>query len=442
MERGSQSGGPSAVPGPTGDFAALREQEAVLILLNLGIISSLVLIHVLFLPALGQPSLLVFGLFVGRFVWQSIELAWLHALPGDLSPRSTAIYAAATVWIHVAFGACVPLLSPIGDSHFVVLMVLPTIAAAFRFGWTGTILVALVASLSTFSEVHFHAARLTGIERRNEYFEAATVVLIFFAVAIVVRLLVGQLRIKEAYLRASLDELARARDRLVAEEKLVAIGRLSAAVAHEVRNPIAIIGGAVANWRHAHPDQAARDQMVDVIEQQSERLARLTEAFLDYARQKSPERVSTSLHLTLDYVASLARPHAEATGTTLEVACLVDVEAAFDAFQLHQALLNLTLNAIDAAGPGGRISLGGRLDGSGGCVFTVCNTGAPIPAAVLPHIFEPFYTTRPKGTGLGLAIARKIAEAHGGALALASNQTDNVVFELRLPCVAHVRRGD
>jgi hypothetical protein len=114
------------------DFEALRRQESVFILLNLVILAALVVIHILFQSRLGRPSLLIISLFVGRFAWQALELVWLQARAQPLGAAATRAYASGTVVVHLAFAIVASLASGHEHSHYVVLMVLPTIAAAFR----------------------------------------------------------------------------------------------------------------------------------------------------------------------------------------------------------------------------------------------------------------------------------------------------------------------
>jgi len=195
-------------------------------------------------------------------------------------------------------------------------------------------------------------------------------------VAPVVALLVGRLRREQGRLRDSLAELERARDRLVSEEKLAAVGRFASAIAHEVRNPVAT---------------------------------------------------------TVGYVAGLAQARLSQAGLQLTVQCPEDLVAPFDPFQVHQALLNLMMNACDATPSGGLITMGARPVPGGGVALFVENSGPAIPEDVVPKLFEPFFTTKPRGSGLGLAISRAIARGHGGDLVLEVNEPGRVRLALNIP---------
>jgi two-component system sensor histidine kinase FlrB len=117
-----------------------------------------------------------------------------------------------------------------------------------------------------------------------------------------------------------------------------------------------------------------------------------------------------------------------------------DLVATIDAFQVHQALLNLVMNGVDASREGDTVCIGyEELDGPGIALY-VENQGHPIRPEVEQQMFEPFFTTKGQGTGLGLAIARNIARAHGGDLTLAVNEPGRVRFVMTLPNARETER--
>jgi signal transduction histidine kinase len=418
---------------PGGDLSNLQRQESTLILLNLGVLGVLIGIHLLFAPFVRTSVSLAVGLFAGRFVMQVLELAWLRGRFAQPSEAAIRRYAQFAVWINVAFASLASLVSGVPHSHYVVLMVLPTIAAAFRATCAGLAAVVAVAIGVTLLYVGVYQTLGSSEERTNEFFEAATDTLTYLAVAVVVRLLIVQLRLEQKRLHFSLAELEQTRDRLVSEEKLAAVGRLSAAVAHEIRNPVGMIASAVGAARRANYEPGVRDEMNAIIEQESRRLERLTNEFLSFARPGAPRCQPASVRTALEYVTALVKPRAAESGVSVKLDCPQDGEAFFDAAQIHQALLNLATNALDATPPGGQIILGAEPPSSGGTVLFVANEGPPIPVAVRARLFEPFFTTKPGGTGLGLAISQKVARAHGGDLLLTKNGPDQVRFSLLLP---------
>jgi signal transduction histidine kinase len=134
-----------------------------------------------------------------------------------------------------------------------------------------------------------------------------------------------------------------------------------------------------------------------------------------------------------DYVASLARARAAERSVAVSSAAAALPEAEVDALQVQQAMLNLALNAVEAAEPGGAVRIGAEPRADGALCLYVEDDGPAIPAESLGHIFEPFFTTKPHGTGLGLAIARAVARAHGGDVELAANEPGRVRFEILIP---------
>ena len=433
LERDRTAGMPVAgsVPAADDEARTVMLQESVLIVLNLAVLAVLALVHVLFRPLVGTPPQLFFVVVFGRILMQSVELIWLHTPQGPRNLPQLLAYSRASIWVNLAFAFVISRLGGMEDSHYAVLIVIPVIAAAFRYSPRGMSLVLGVAVTMTFVEVwlYFRAHPATS---RIEYFEASNVVLIYVVVALVVALLARLLRRESHALRSSVSELAMTRDRLVEEEKLAAVGRLSSAIAHEVRNPVAMIVSSLSLADSTTRTVEERREMVAVARREAHRLEHLTTDLLAYARRKPPERRLTSMCTTVGYLAGLVQARAEESGITLATTCPGDLVSLMDPFQIHQAVLNLLVNAIDATGRGGLVELGARPDG-GGVTVWVENSGEAIADDVVSRIFEPFFTTRPTGTGLGLAIARTIAEAHGGETVLASNRSGAVRFELRLP---------
>jgi signal transduction histidine kinase len=155
---------------------------------------------------------------------------------------------------------------------------------------------------------------------------------------------------------------------------------------------------------------------------------------LDEARQPTP-RVTTSLAPIVDRACAIARPRLARSGVHLDVrldAALPDVDA--NAPQLELALLNLITNAVDAMPEGGTLAIHGTAT-EGGVRLEVADSGPGIPADLLPHLFEPWVTTKPvgHGTGLGLSIVREVLAALGGAIHAANRDGGGAIFTIDLP---------
>ena len=418
------------------DAGTLRDQESILVLLNLGLLAAIAAVHVLFGPVLGPPSRWFFVVLMGRFLMQTLELAWLNGGRTPPGGRALRAYAGASIWVNIAFAFLIALLGGKEETHYVVLMVIPVIAAAFRYGPAGIAVVVAATTGLTFLEVWVYYRRHLPMGT-TEYFEATNVVLVYGVVAPVVALLVGRLRREQGRLRSSLAELERARDRLVSEEKLAAVGRFASAIAHEVRNPVAMIVSSLELARDASADPVQREEWREVAGTEARRLEALTGDFLLYARQRKPEKVRAAVATAVGYVASLAQARLTQAGLELAVECPDGLIAPYDPFQLHQALLNLVVNACEATPAGGRITIAARAAG-GGVEIAVENSGPAIPKEVVPRLFEPFFTTKPRGSGLGLAISHTIARGHGGDLVLEVNEPGRVRMALAIPADAAV----
>ncbi len=216
------------------------------------------------------------------------------------------------------------------------------------------------------------------------------------------------------------------------------MGRFASAIAHEVRNPVAMIVSSLELAKDVSADPARKEEWLEIAGAEARRLEALTSDFLLYARQRKPEKRRAPVATTLGYVAGLAQARMTQAGLQLRVDCPEDLVGPFDPFQLHQALLNLVVNACDATPAGGRITIAARPVPRGGVEFAVENSGPAIPGDVVPKLFEPFFTTKPRGSGLGLAISRAIARGHGGDLVLEVNEPDRVRLALTVPADAAV----
>ncbi len=221
--------------------------------------------------------------------------------------------------------------------------------------------------------------------------------------------------------------------RLSESEHLANIGQLAASLAHEIKNPLAGISGAIqvlaASLAPKHPHQ----EVIEEVLKQIDRLDAAVRDLLVYARPKPPERSRVNLSRTLDRTMVLFRE--EPSFKRIQLVCLgldTDHVADVDETQIQQVVTNLLLNAAHACEEGGQIVC--EINGTPDQVqISVKDNGAGIPAEVLPRVFEPFFTTKARGTGLGLSICRRIIEVHGGRLELISRpeQGTKVVITLR-----------
>lgn len=412
------------------DALSYKKQETVLILMNIAVLAALFFVHISFVALLGRPTASLLVVLGVRFLILVLELFWVQKLTEESSLTQIWVHIHLSILLNIVFAFLAAVSGGTADSHYSVLMIFPIIAAAYRFDLSRTLLVTVITICLTFLEVwiYFRAHPPADV---TEYFEAATVSLVFLVVAIVVWLLVGNLRGEEEKLSASLDELRLLQEKLVAEEKLAAVGQLSSAIAHEIRNPVTMISSSLRMAETQKPGSPLRSEMFEIATQEAKRLETLTTDFLAFARTKEPELKPASAIESLEYVAGVAKAYAAEKNLSLIINCKEDLEIVADTALIHQALLNLVTNAIKASSPGGSIELGAE-DIGGKTILYVQNDGDPISDEIAGRIFEPFFTSGERGTGLGLSIVRKIARAHGGEVALAENSPGRVRFEIKL----------
>lgn len=225
--------------------------------------------------------------------------------------------------------------------------------------------------------------------------------------------------------RKKADRLA---NQLAIGERLAAIGRLAAGLAHEIRNPIATMRLRAENAIAG--DAARKRQALSVILEQIERLEALLQRLLRVTERDEPRHEPVPLAAFLDQCTAAHGELAEAKGLTLE--CRADAASVrFDPGQMRSAVDNLILNAISAAPPDSRILVTAQHRGAD-LVLSVHDDGKGPPTAIRDRLFEPFVTGRADGTGLGLSIVREVAAAHGGTARLADARP-GTTFEIVLP---------
>jgi two-component system sensor histidine kinase PilS (NtrC family) len=240
-----------------------------------------------------------------------------------------------------------------------------------------------------------------------------------------------------------LTDIKRMEEQVRQADRLAAIGRLAAGLAHEIRNPIGSIRGSVEVLQGSLDPQGDDRRLMEIVLRESDRLDAIIRDFLQFSRPPHLVRVPTDLSGMLDEILlMISNQGGLQDAETARVQIRRDtseptVKADVDPAQMRQALWNLCLNAVEAMPQGGELRVGVRAatTASGRPVVEVSieDTGVGITAAELTQVFEPFYTTKPQGTGLGLAIAHRIVEDHGGEMHVQSEPYRGTRFTLSLP---------
>jgi len=215
-----------------------------------------------------------------------------------------------------------------------------------------------------------------------------------------------------------LSEIKRLEEQVRRAEKLAAIGRLAAGVAHEIRNPLSSIRGFAYLLGRDRGRHTPEREYADVMVREIDRINRVVTDLLNFSRPMTMKPESTVIADLIDHVVSLVTADATANDIAIQVIGASGMPPlGLDPNQVTQALLNLMLNALNAVEAGGKLELRVSAAHAGqGVVIQVTDNGPGIHPKAQEKIFEPFYTTRERGTGLGLAMVRRIADNHDGAV--------------------------
>jgi signal transduction histidine kinase len=216
-------------------------------------------------------------------------------------------------------------------------------------------------------------------------------------------------------------------------ETLSAMGMMAAGVAHEVRNPLAIISGTAARLKKRYSPDGTADPLFDFIPEEVERLNGIVEGYLRFARDEPLLLVECDLREVVDRGARLVREELASQRVALSQSGTTDpVHARADPQRLQQALLNLLLNAAQAMPDGGEVEVTLETEGRR-AIVGVADHGPGFGQRELRSAFTPFFTTKEQGSGLGLVMARRIVEGHGGAIRIANRPGRGAVVTIELP---------
>jgi signal transduction histidine kinase len=244
----------------------------------------------------------------------------------------------------------------------------------------------------------------------------------------------------ESIIEQRAEERLRLKEQLSRAERMSAMGEMAAGISHEIRNPLGIIRSSAELLKKKVGKIDPSNALPDIIVEEASRLNGIITDFINFARPRSPKLSPCRLDDVIEKTLTFLAPQIEERGYTIEKAYQKPLpEIMGDAPMLHQSLLNLFINAMQAMPDGGSIRIDLRAEG-GLARIEIEDTGHGIPADLTEKIWDPFFTTKDKGTGLGLGIVKNIIEAHGGSIRIVNRKTQGACVTIDLP--VRTSKGD
>ncbi len=315
------------------------------------------------------------------------------------------------------------------------LYYIPVLLACAWYGLAGGLAVAAVCAACYAPHILLHWKRSQAYQA-NQIIELG----MFGVVAFVA----GALSDRERRLRLEAEAIATERDRALTDlkatvdgvrraDRLAALGTLTAGMAHEIRNPLGAIGGAAEILERDYPEGHPRREFLDILRREIARLNAIVGKYLDYARPLAPELRPVDLNAAVRAALDLVGKSAVGASIVWDARLAEELSGVrADSGQIHQVLVNLLLNAVQAMPEGGTVEIATQVE-AGRAVVEVRDHGVGLPDVPVERLFEPFFTTKAAGTGLGLHVCRRIAQSHGGRLDAVNAPGGGAAFRLVLP---------
>jgi len=237
-------------------------------------------------------------------------------------------------------------------------------------------------------------------------------------------------------LKKQSEQISEMEEQVRASDRLAIVGELTASLAHEVRNPLGSIRGAVEIIRGAVPEDVKKMDFFDILIQDTERLNQVVETYLGFSKKQSQQFSTYNLNETITNIAMMIGPQARKSKIRL-VSNLPEKSITLkgDPNHIWQILMNILLNSIQAMPNGGEINMLLSFENSNenNIYLTIKDQGKGIPQKEISKIFNAFYTTKSKGTGLGLAIVKRITDENNWEISVKSKEGVGTVFALVIP---------
>jgi len=321
------------------------------------------------------------------------------------------------------------------------LYYIPIIMAAFRFGLKGGFLASLSVGLLYLPHVVFQWSGpfLNNLVRFME-------IILFLTVGTLSGLLSRKAgkenkryreaaaRLEQSYniLKQRNEEMARMESELRAADRLSVLGELAASLAHEVRNPLGSMKGAVDILKKRMPRDETSREFFQLLRKEMDRLNTVVDSYLKLARKSRGAKASCHLNKAVESVLALLGPEIRRREIgVIRKLTDADPEIPLSEVEVQQVLLNLLLNALAVLDPGGAVTIQSAM-ADNKILIHIHDSGAGITPDALKKIFTPFYSGR-KGTGLGLSIVKRMVEGAGGTIGVESRPREGTTFTIAFP---------
>ncbi len=284
---------------------------------------------------------------------------------------------------------------------------IPIVIGASWFGLRGGLATAAVISAAVLPYILMGLGHTPGIS--GELVE----IVFYFAIAVLTGALIDRewlLRKKQQQTQLQLEKA----------HKLSLIGQMAAGVAHEIKNPLASIKGAVEIISDLRTSEAEKKEFGEIAIKEIKRADGTVREFLAFARPKESKKEVLDLSATLESSLRQFEPQASRKEVALRSNIAAGIKILGDTEKVHQVLLNVLINALDASSPGSDINVSLASNSKKNAVITVKDEGEGISREHLERIFDPFFTTKVSGTGLGLTLVKSIVEGHDGSVGISS----------------------
>jgi two-component system sensor histidine kinase HydH len=314
---------------------------------------------------------------------------------------------------------------------------IPILLAAYWYGPLRGVLAAILTSILYIRHIQNDWTHFPDYSF-NQYAE----IFLYYALALIIGFLAKKDRRHRFMLEKTSQELSEAYqklhntfEQLRMADRLAALGRLSAGVAHEIRNPLGSIKGSFEILEsEIHPENE-KYEFVKIIKEEIARLNSIVESFLKFARPPKPRLQPTSINDLVESTLILFNKRAQESGIEIRKELADNLPAIhLDRDQIRQVLLNIILNGSDSMPDGGILEIRtGIGQNDRRITVEIIDSGIGISDEELDHIFDPFFTTKAHGTGLGLSISYQLIQNHGGTIEVHNNKDKGLTFHIELP---------